>query len=41
MTTADDLGLRPPRWTRRVDPIARRLFPLAVIVGVAARFAIS
>ena len=41
MTTADDLGLRPPRWTRRVDPISRRLFPLAVIVGVAARFAIS
>jgi len=41
VTTADDLGLRPPRWTRRVDPIARRLFPLAVLVGVAARFAIS
>lgn len=36
-----DLGLCPPRWTRRVDPIARRLFPLAVVVGVAARFAVS
>jgi hypothetical protein len=39
--TAADLGLVPPRWTRRVDPLARRLFPLAVVVGVAARVAIS